>query len=316
MDDIGSDIEVTTATGGMRSAMSDSNSHVYVITDNRDAVYVVLAQFGATLASADVVYIADDDFDRVGTDQYEYEVWFMATGESETVVLDENTYDAGEFYKVDSVDSDGVYSLAPISDFDGVVGNSSEGADRGLELDRDSDSVYNNTLTRTTGSATYRDVSFANAVVVDARPSLSGNDSYVYAREINSVSRLNDALEESALELDLYFIDGEIVFIAVVDADTESNPINPGGEGSGDFNRVVLAENGNVTFYDGNNQVNPGTDPYDWELYRYTANNGWQRYDHGDNYVYGQSNPWTMSDGYEYYVVIDGVESNRVDLTT
>ena len=54
------------------------------------------------------------------------------------------------------------------------------------------------------------------------------------------------------------------------------------------------------------------TGDHDWEFYRYTSGYGWQLYRSGDDYVYGEANPWKLRDGEEYYVVIDGVESNSV----
>ena len=309
VDDYADDIEVATATGGMRA--DDKTGAVYVIADGRDAVYVVLVDLGATMASDDVVYIADASYDTIGKDQYEGEMWFMATGDSDTVVLDDN-YAEG-FYKVSDIDEDGVYSLTKsnVPALTGEVESDDEGYQSNVEIS-DGD-IYREALSVTHNSVVYDDVILANAVVIDARDSANN---YQYTREINSVSRLTDALEEGGVTVDLYVIDGDITFIAVVNSDLDTSSPNPGGEGSGDFDKVVLAENGNVTFFDGDDQVNPGTNAYAWELYRYTANNGWERYDHGNDYVYGQPNPWTLKDGNEYYVVIDGVESNRVEIPT
>ena len=171
----------------------------------------------------------------------------------------------------------------------------------------------------------FDDISIANATIIDARSSSAINNS-VYDREINSISRLTAAVEaveelneadEDAgafVEIDLYVKDGEITFICVQD-------VNGEGEGETvvedtDIDEVVLEDNGNVYLYNDDEQVESKV-ARDWELYRFTTSEGWTRYDYGANYVYGEPNPWTLVDGGEYYVVIDGVKSNSIvaDLT-
>ena len=250
IDDSAADIEVVTATGGMRVDDPDAtDAHVYVIADGRDAVCVVLVDFGATMASDDVVYIAKASYDRVGKDQYEGEIWFMETSESETVILDK-TYNVG-FWKVSDIDEDGVYTLSSESVPalpDGDVDSDAEGYDLNLVLD-DEDDIYRDALTRDTNGADYDDVSLANAVVIDSRP----DGDYAYTRDINSVSRLVDSLEQGSVTLNLYVIDGEITFIDVTDSadatpDDDDDDDAPAGdeitETAGGLTYTYTAENG------------------------------------------------------------------------
>ena len=239
------DIEVATATGGMRA--DDTTGAVYVIADGRDAVYVVLVDLGATMASDDVVYIAEATYDTIGDDQYEGEMWFMATGESDTVVLDKR-YSAG-FYKVSDIDEDGVYSLTQnnVPALTTSVESDDEGYQAGITIPEDGTSttqvIYRDALSGTYNSVAYDDVVLANAVVIDARD----NDyNYLYAREINSVSRLTDALEEGSVNVDLYVIDGDITFIAVTNSTVDPSSPNPGGGEETDFTcDVTVSVSGN-----------------------------------------------------------------------
>ena len=248
VDKYADDIDVSTATGGMRvdDINGDSSNgavKVFVIADGRDAQYVILANFNATMSSDDVVYIAKANYDTIGKDQYEGDMWFMSTGESETVVLDEK-YAVG-FYKVSDIDEDGVYSLNSTTPNDDSVvpalkddvdsGNkkvtsSSEGFDLQVNLPKDTSSsvIYRDALYLNNTDVVYDDVVLANAVVFDAR---SSNFNYLYARDINSVARLSDALKQGNVIVNLYVVDGEITFIAVTDSAHDNSTVTPGGGG-------------------------------------------------------------------------------------
>ena len=224
------DIEVGTAVGGMSADSADKDGKVYVIADGRDAVYVVLVNFGATTASDDVVYVADDSYDVVGSKQYAGEIWFMETGDSEDVVL--NAREGVGFYKVKDIDEDDVYDLdatAPALG-SGDVDSDSEGYIREVTLPKgaDEDSViYRDALTLNTDTADFDDVSMANAVVIDSREDVNN---CLYTRDINSVSRLIAALEEGDVKVDIYVIDGEITFVAVTDSARTSGGSIGGGD--------------------------------------------------------------------------------------
>ena len=243
VDKYADDIEVSTATGGMRvDDKNASKAHVYVIADGRDAQYVILANFNATMSSDDVVYIAKANYDTIGKNQYEGDMWFMSTGESETVVLDEK-YAVG-FYKVSDIDEDGVYSLnsttpnvasevpSLANDVESgtkKVTSSSEGFDLQVNLPKDTASgsvIYRDALNINATDVVYDDVVLANAVVFDARNS---NFNYLYSREINSVARLSDALKQGNVIVNLYVVDGEVTFIAVTDSARDNSTVTPGG---------------------------------------------------------------------------------------
>ena len=328
VDDEADDIDTVLSTGGIKATNTSSNVAI-VIADNseiRDAVYVVLVNCSATAGSADVLYAAGSSVDRVGTNEYVREFWSMDDNTAEDISIDERLGGSG-FYEVDEIDSDGIYTL---SRYDEVNADSAiTDDDDGVALEdlalTDSDSIYRNALTGTIDEVSFDDISIANATIIDARSSSAINSS-VYDREINSISRLTAAVEaveelneadEDAgafVEIDLYVKDGEITFICVQD-------VNGEGEGETvvedtDIDEVVLEDNGNVYLYNDDEQVESKV-ARDWELYRFTTSEGWTRYDYGANYVYGEPNPWTLVDGGEYYVVIDGVKSNSIvaDLT-
>ena len=240
VDDTGSDIEVTAATGGMGA--DTGSGTVYIIADGRDAVYVVYAGLNASAAADDVIYISDDDYDRVASDQYENaDVYFVETGDNETIVFDDR-YDANRFYEVDDIDSDDVYTLSDAlgnldsgevdEDYDDgainslVIAQTANGTDH-VRSSALTTKVYNGddepTLTAGSNTYTFDDVSLANATIIDTRGTSERNGD-AYTREITSVSRLDAALDEASVTVDLYLMDGEIVFVAV----TEVGGTNPG----------------------------------------------------------------------------------------
>ena len=319
MDDEADDIDTVLSTGGIKATDTSGNVAI-VIADKseiRDAVYVVLVNCSATAGSADVLYAAGSSVDRVGTNEYVREFWSMDDNTAEDISIDERLGGSG-FYEVDEIDADGIYTL---SRYDEVNADSAiTDDDDGVALEdlalTDSDSIYRNALTGTIDEVSFDDISIANATIIDARSSSAINSS-VYDREINSISRLTAAVEaveelneadEDAgafVEIDLYVKDGEITFICV-------QSVNGEGEGETvaedtDIDEVVLEDNGNVYLYNDDEQVESKV-ARDWELYRFTTSEGWTRYDYGANYVYGDPNPWTLVDGGEYYVVIDGVD--------
>ena len=237
VDDTGSDIEVTAATGGMGA--DTGSGTVYIIADGRDAVYVVYAGLNASAAADDVIYISDDDYDRVSSDQYENaDVYFVETGDNETIVFDDD-YTAGRFYEVDDIDEDDVYSLNSVTDLKdtAIDEDTDDGAISSLTIPAttdDIDYVQNSALTTNDDNdaeiegRTFDDVSLANATIIDTRGTSERNGD-AYTREITSVSRLDAALDEASVTVDLYLMDGEIVFVAVTAVgDAPEEPEEPG----------------------------------------------------------------------------------------
>lgn len=275
-------------------------------------------------SSEDVVYLADNTLDEVSGDNYEADLYFMEDMSlaEDLVISDENITNrsARGFYTYE-VDEDDVYTLDDDEvDFLGSNEDVEDETDNVAAEDVNFDEVYNYLIT--SADNRFDAISFADAVVIDTRSSSDRNDN-VYDNEINTASKLSTAIERTEdteddvnVVADVFIQDGEIVFVAVTEV-ADGEPDEDDENQNASFDEVVLAENGNVTFYEDDEPVAMSTtEEHDWELYRYTANNGWQLYRSGDDYVYSKPNPWTLRSGYEYYVVIDGVESNIVDLTT
>ena len=226
VDDYADDIDTVYAMGGMKGTPSNG-SRVIVIADqdeDRDALYVILVNADASVGSADILYAAGSSTDKVGTDKYVREFWSMEDNTSEDITIDEKLSAHG-FYEVDSIDEDGVYTL---KDYDKTAHSIDEDSDgivvEDLALDN-TDQIYRNALSGTIDNVEFDDVSIANATIIDGRSRADRNDS-VYDREINSISRLEAALDavrdedletKGTVEIDLYVKDGEITFICVTD---------------------------------------------------------------------------------------------------
>ena len=224
VDDYADDIDTVYAMGGMKA---DTSGNVIVIADqdeDRDALYVILVDSSASVGSADILYAAGSSTDKVGTDKYVREFWSMEDNTSEDITIDEKLSAHG-FYEVDSIDEDGVYTL---KDYDETASSIDEDSDgivvEDLALDN-TDQIYRNALSGSIDNVKFDDVSIANATIIDGRSNSDRNDS-VYDREINSISRLEAALDavrdedletKGTVEIDLYVKDGEITFICVTD---------------------------------------------------------------------------------------------------
>ena len=226
VDDYADDIDTVYAMGGMKA---DTSGNVIVIADqdeDRDALYVILVDSSASVGSADILYAAGSSTDKVGTDKYVREFWSMEDNTSEDITIDEKL-SANGFYEVDSIDEDGVYTLKDYSksESDNIIDEDSDGITaEDLALDN-TDQIYRNALSGTIDGVKFDDVSIANATIIDGRSNSDRNDS-VYDREINSISRLEAALDavrdedlkdQGTVEIDLYVKDGEITFICVTD---------------------------------------------------------------------------------------------------
>ena len=224
VEDYADDIDTVYAAGGMKA---DTSGNVIVIADqdeDRDALYVILVDSSASVGSADILYAAGSSTDKVGTDKYVREFWSMEDNTSEDITIDEKLSAHG-FYEVDSIDEDGVYTL---KDYDKTASSIDEDSDgivvEDLALDN-TDQIYRNALSGSIDNVKFDDVSIANATIIDGRSRADRNDS-VYDREINSISRLEAALDavrdedletKGTVEIDLYVKDGEITFICVTD---------------------------------------------------------------------------------------------------
>ena len=331
-------LDVSFSTGPMAAKAYDADGSgssvdltVFVIfkDDDRDAVYVVYAaeNLKGGASSSDVVYLADDANNAVGSGNYEVDLYFM----EDMSLVEDLTIDAKEdqgFYDYE-VDEDGVYSLGTGS-IEFISGDVDDDTDdeaamgvvfdevrsylaSGASADSDGDDSDGST------SATFDAISFADAVVIDTRSSSARSDD-VYDNEINTASKLataidrimDDDIEDGEVVADVYVQDGEIVFVAVTDV-ADGEPDEDEENQNADFDEVELAKNGNLTFYDDDGDQITLTGEHDWELWWLSASD-WVRTGYGDDYVYGEDNPWKdeWNSGERYYVVIDGVESNIV----
>ena len=320
-------LDVSFSTGPMAAKAYDADGSgssvdltVFVIfkDDDRDAVYVVYAaeNLKGGASSSDVVYLADDANNAVGSGNYEVDLYFM----EDMSLVEDLTIDDQEdqgFYDYE-VDEDGVYSLGTGS-IEFISGDVDDDTDdeaamgvvfdevrsylaSGASADSDGDDSDGST------SATFDAISFADAVVIDTRSSSARNDD-IYDNEINTASKLSTAIDRI---MDDDIQDGEIVFVAVTDV-TDGEPDEDEENQNADFDEVELAKNGNLTFYDDDGDQITLTGEHDWELWWLSASD-WVRTGYGDDYVYGEDNPWKdeWDSGERYYVVIDGVESNIV----
>ena len=310
-----SSLDVSTATGTMAAKISSHNLKVFVIfrDGDSDAAFVVYAagNLEGGASSEDVVYLADDAVNTVGIGNYEVNLYFVADMTLvEDVVVDDD-YKQG-FYAYE-VDEDGVYTLTTDEvEFidDDVNDDTDDEADESVAFVE----VYNY-LASTVSSGYFDAISFADAVVIDTRSSSDRNDD-VYDNEINTASKLSTAIDRI---MDDDIQDGEIVFVAVTDV-ADGEPDEDDGETDTDIASVVLENNGrsdvDVTLYNDDDEVINDGEEHDWALYIYTTGQGFGEYDSGDDYVYGQDNPWSgLVVGDRIYVVIDGVRSNTITIS-
>ncbi|MEI3307177.1 MAG: hypothetical protein V8R40_14895 [Dysosmobacter sp.] len=79
VEDWGSDIDITTATGMMTVEVGTAAPNVYVIADDDDAVFVIYAakELNGAANKDDIVYLDDDCDNRLSSSTYEGTLWFM-----------------------------------------------------------------------------------------------------------------------------------------------------------------------------------------------------------------------------------------------
>ena len=214
------DIETVYAVGGVKA---DTKGNVVVITnaeEHRDALYVVLVDASASIGSSDILYVANNISEKVGKGEYVGDFWFMGDNSSDELTVDDDVKKG--FWKVDSIDEDGVYTLV---EYKKNATSVDEDTDDEFVMNLDlsaTTQIYRDALSGTIDSVKFDDISIADATIIDAR-SASDRESSVYDREINSIARLEAALEaatkskgdDKTVTIDLYVKDGEITFICV-----------------------------------------------------------------------------------------------------
>ena len=239
-------LDVTTATGVMTVDADESNqlsAYAFYKTDDSDAVYVlyVANTLAGSVSLSDVVYLTDDA-NTANSDGYVVDLFFLEDMElAEDVTIDSR--DDQGFYTYDQ-DEDGIYELSVTSSYN-LANQNLGGVTNGTEVDDEGGYAEGVTFTdvrsnRGTGETTVKSgeehkvefvaVSFADAVVIDTRSSSQKNHA-LYSSDIESASALSTAINRGWVQADVFVKDGEIVFVAVVDAEDESGSSSSGGSG-------------------------------------------------------------------------------------
>ena len=262
VEDQGDDLDVTLATGMQKCAKADADVAIVIYEkDSNKAAYVLYAgdSFDGKVGTDDVIYIngngtfnVNNDKDTVATDGAAY---FMDTKEAKDIVLDgkyvsgTTKYEnASGFYKY-TTDKDDVYSLSDVSYISSTVDtDKTDGYAKGLVVTSYEDSSY------VLSGKYFDDVSYKNAVVVDARGSDADDD--VYTGTINSVDALNKALNKvdnytgwttDGIKLDVCVEDGKITFIVVTEVKDAAKATEKEDEVDATIESVVLGDDKKVT---------------------------------------------------------------------
>ena len=238
------DIDVTVRTGGATidtDTTTPSLTPVFVIAtrsgSSYEAAVVVAADTDVSNAvdTDSVVYLAKQPKDAV-RDGWSATLYFM-DGSHEDVTVDQR-YTGATFYNY-TVNSDGVYELSNSGNigsplFDNSTATSYTYSDGTGWVAGTLDSIHNNTtlslddITGATGSDIGQfygiNIIENETQVVDARSSKT-----LYTNDIDTLSKLNSAMNQGDVQVQLYLDDGNVLLIAVtgmtVNADSGSNAI-------------------------------------------------------------------------------------------
>ena len=262
VEDQGDDLDVTLATGMQKCAKADADVAIVIYEkDSNKAAYVLYAgdSFDGKVGTDDVIYIngngtfnVNNDKDTVATNGAAY---FMDTKEAKDIVLAGKEVSKGTkyenasgFYKY-TTDKDNVYSLSEVSYISSTVDtDKTDGYATGLVVTSYEDSSY------VLSGKYFDDVSYKNAVVVDARGDDADDD--VYTGTINSVDALNKALNKvdnytgwttKGIKLDVCVEDGKITFIVVTEVMDAAKATEKEDEVDATIESVVLGDDKKVT---------------------------------------------------------------------
>ena len=258
----GDDLSVTTATGLQKCAKVDADVAIVIFEkDSNKAAYVLYAgdSFDGKVGTDDVLYLNSDgtfnmnnDKDTVATDGAAY---FMDTKEAKDIVLTGKYYtgttkyeDAAGFYTY-TTDKDDIYTLTEVSYISTDVDtDKTDGYAKDLVV-----TSYEDSSCVLSGKH-FDDVSYKNAVVIDARGSDADDD--VYTGTINSVSALNKALNKidnytgwttDGIKLNVCVEDGEITFIVVTEVKDAAKATEKEDDVDATIKSVSLDASKNVT---------------------------------------------------------------------
>ena len=343
-EDVGDNLDVSTATSMMTATHDDVNSDdetIYVTVgviydDDTDALYVVYAaeELGGATDKSDVVYLAERASTRSGPSTYSGDLYFMDDMSlSEEVDIDEDSDSRDQgFYVYDlsddvyTLEQDGSNELDDITDK--VVDDDADGYAEGVVFTEGrnntissvgSDDDRHDDAGGTFDDGVFDATSISGALVIDTRDDSDAEDD-AYSNNINSTSRLIAAVEEGWVLADVYVEDGDIIFIAVRDCVDASDAGDDDDETDTDVAEVELSineDNGNldVTLYNDAGKIINDGEEHEYIVYQYTTDRGFVMYDFGDDYEYGQTNPWGELPAGRYYIEIDGVRSNTITIS-
>ena len=264
VEDQGDDLSVTTATGLQKCAKVDADVAIVIFEkDSSKAAYVLYAgdSFDGKVGTDDVLYLNSDgtfnvnnDKDTVATDGA---VYFMDTKESKNVVLTGKKVDSTHLYEDASVsgfytyttDKDDIYTLEEVTYISTTVDtDKTDGYAKDLVV-----TSYEDDSCVLSGKH-FDDVSYKNAVVIDARGDDADDD--VYTGTINSVSALNKALNKidnytgwttDGIKLNVCVEDGEITFIVVTEVKDAAKATEKEDDVDATIKSVSLDASKNVT---------------------------------------------------------------------
>ena len=206
------DIDVEVYTGTARIA---TGKNTFVIASQSGSSYeaavVIVADNNVSNGvtnTDDVVYLTGASSTHV-RDGWQNDLYLM----DGTVLEDVTTDIAGaEGFYTYAVNSDDVYELTTIASGVNVAGSNYDD-ETGYIPDTTIDSIYNNALVtfNAVGGKNFRDIALADSLrVVDARSSKT-----IYENEINTLSKLQAAMNRGSVTATAYVDNGEVLLISV-----------------------------------------------------------------------------------------------------
>lgn len=213
VDGVGSKIDVTAATGGMKASGDVTIYAVVADSDGKTGKLVFIAgdDLSTSGATEDIVYLAGDASEKNSSDTYVTDdLWFMKdlTNTAGMIITDDITEQG--FYTY-SVNDDKEYKL---EDTDSLKLSADYDDEKGFVEGLTVLGVYSNRSVTFAENHFDGDINFNNVTIIDTRSS-KVIDSSLYPTEINTIADLKDAVETAGtVTVDAYFDDG-VTFIAV-----------------------------------------------------------------------------------------------------
>ena len=202
------DVDIEVYTGSARIA--DGKNAMVIASKSGSSYEAAVVIVGDTGISTGVVntdsvfYLTGSSSTKV-KDGYEATVYFM-DGSNETVTIDAA---GSEGFWTFSINSDGVYEIGAAAGNVSLVGSTYDD-ETGVIADTTIDSIYNNAYLSFTGGQ-YIDIALADDLqIVDAR-----DPKTVYENEINTLSKLQAAMNRGSVTATAFVDNGEVLLISV-----------------------------------------------------------------------------------------------------